>query len=61
MRSKVFRRWPDLDPGEVALAAETATRLTISHLVLPLHPADRVAEQIATVVSRICGSAARAR
>jgi AcrR family transcriptional regulator len=56
----LLRRWPELDPDDVALASETATRLTISHLALSLHPADRVAEQIATVVSRICGPAARA-
>ncbi|WP_211177568.1 TetR/AcrR family transcriptional regulator [Pseudonocardia acidicola] len=48
----LLRRWPDLDPDEVAVAAEVATRLTISHIVLPLHPAERVAEQIATVVER---------
>ncbi|HEV7470674.1 MAG TPA: TetR family transcriptional regulator [Pseudonocardia sp.] len=57
----LLRRWPELDPDDVALASETATRLTISHLALSLHPADRVAEQIATVVSRICGPTARAR
>lgn len=47
------RRWPALDPGAVALAAETAARLTVSHIVLPRHPADRVAAQVATVVTRI--------
>ncbi|TCK22495.1 TetR family transcriptional regulator [Pseudonocardia endophytica] len=47
------RHWPDLDPADVALAAETATRLTVSHVVLPRHPPDVVAEQVATVVVRI--------
>ncbi|WP_433502270.1 TetR family transcriptional regulator [Pseudonocardia halophobica] len=48
------RRWPELDPDAVGLAAETAARLTVSHIVLPLAPADVVAEQVATVVTRIC-------
>ncbi|WP_214367561.1 TetR/AcrR family transcriptional regulator [Pseudonocardia sp. H11422] len=48
----LLSRWPDLDGDEVAAAAEIATRLTISHIVLPLHPAEVVAEQIATVVER---------
>lgn len=54
-RSVVYlrRAFPGLDPAAVELAAETATRLTVSHLVLPRHPADRVAQQIATVVVRI--------
>ncbi len=51
--TNMARHWPDLDPGEVALAAETATRLTVSHLVLPRHPPDTVAHQVATVVTRI--------
>jgi AcrR family transcriptional regulator len=45
--------WPDLDPSDIALAAESATRLTVSHLVLPRHPPDTVARHIATVVTRI--------
>ncbi|NMH92709.1 helix-turn-helix transcriptional regulator [Pseudonocardia bannensis] len=48
----LLRRWSHFDPADVAVAAEVATRLTISHIVLPLHPADVVAEQIATVVER---------
>jgi AcrR family transcriptional regulator len=47
------RHWPDLDPADVGLAAETATRLTVSHLVLPRHPPDVVADRVATVVLRI--------
>jgi hypothetical protein len=48
------RQWPELDPAAVDLAAETAARLTASHIVLPLAPLDRIAEQIATVVVRVC-------
>lgn len=47
------RTFPALDPDAVVLAAETATRLTVSHIVLPRHPADRVAEQVATVAVAI--------
>ena len=47
---------PRTDPGEAAVAAETATRLAISHIVLPLHPAERATAQIATVVHRFLGS-----
>jgi AcrR family transcriptional regulator len=48
----LLRRWPDLDPDDATVAAEVATRLAISHIVLPLHPAERVAEQVASVVQR---------
>ncbi|WP_165438344.1 TetR/AcrR family transcriptional regulator [Pseudonocardia sediminis] len=47
------RAFPDLDPSAVDLAAETATRLTVSHIVLPRHPPEQVAEQVATVVVRV--------
>ena len=46
---------PGTDPGDAAVAAETATRLAISHIVLPLHPAERATEQIAGVVDRFLG------
>jgi hypothetical protein len=36
--------WPQLPPAEIALAAETIVRLTISYLVLPT---DRPAEVVA--------------
>ena len=48
---------PDLDPDTARHAAETATRLAISHIVLPLHPDDDVATLIATVVDRYLGPA----
>ena len=40
----LLRRWPELDPAGAAAAAEVATRLAISHIVVPLHPADHVAD-----------------
>jgi AcrR family transcriptional regulator len=48
-------RWPDLRPADVTEAAEVATRLAISHIVVPLHPAEFVASQVATVVVRYLG------
>ena len=48
----LLRRRPELDPATASSAAEIAARLTISHLVLPLHPPDDVADQIATAVVR---------
>lgn len=46
------RRRPDLDAATATAAAEIAARLTISHVVLPLHAPDVVADQIATAVVR---------
>jgi AcrR family transcriptional regulator len=51
------RRRPGLDPAVAASAAEVAARLTISHLVVPLHPPDVVADQVATTVVRFLGEA----
>lgn len=48
----LVRRRPDLDAGTAGAAAEIAARLTISHVVLPLHAPDVVADQIATTVVR---------
>ncbi|MDD7942587.1 TetR family transcriptional regulator [Actinomycetospora lutea] len=46
------RRRPELDAATASAAAEIAARLTISHVVLPLHAPDVVADQIATAVVR---------
>lgn len=46
------RTWPELE--NVDLAAETAARLTVSHIGLPLAPPEVIAEQVATVVVRVC-------
>lgn len=43
---------PDLDPADLDTVAETVTRLALSHMVLPLHPVDRVAEQVADLATR---------
>ena len=47
----VLARHPELDPTRVATAAEALTRLTLSHLVLPRHPADRVADDLADLAT----------
>jgi AcrR family transcriptional regulator len=46
---------PGAADGTVRLAAQTAARLTVSHLVLPPGPAERSADDIATVVVRLLG------
>ncbi|GAA1102663.1 MULTISPECIES: TetR/AcrR family transcriptional regulator [Pseudonocardia] len=47
---------PDVDPATARHAAETATRLAISHIVLPLHPNEEAAALIATIVDRYIGT-----
>jgi AcrR family transcriptional regulator len=44
--------WPELDPDDVADAAEVAVRLVLSHLVLPTDPAEVVARRLGRVLSR---------
>lgn len=43
---------PDVRIEDARDAAETATRLAISHVVLPLHPSTHVANHIATLITR---------
>jgi AcrR family transcriptional regulator len=45
--------WPDLAPGDVALAAEALTRLTVSYLVLPSDAPDASAEAIAARLAHL--------
>ncbi len=42
--------WPHLTTRDVALVAESVIRLTVSHLVLPLAPIERTADDLATLV-----------
>ncbi len=44
--------WPHLSTRDVTLVADSAIRLTVSHLVLPLAPIERTADDIATLVAR---------
>lgn len=52
LAQSVLDACPDLEPEIARDVAETATRLAISHIVMPLHPHERVADLIATMVSR---------
>jgi AcrR family transcriptional regulator len=45
--------WPEIAPDDVALAAETVARLTISYLVLPSDGPDGSAEAIAARMSHL--------
>lgn len=45
--------WPHLSTRDVALVADSTIRLTVSHLVLPLAPIDRTADDLATLVERL--------
>ena len=45
--------WPHLSTRDVRLVAESAIRLTVSHLVLPLAPIERTADDLATLVERL--------
>ncbi|MBA9005560.1 TetR family transcriptional regulator [Thermomonospora cellulosilytica] len=51
----VLRRWPHLDPDALTEVADAAIRLTMSHLLLPADPPDRVARRIARLVARHLG------
>lgn len=51
----VLEHWPDLDPADVDLVAESLVRLTVSHLVLPTAPVSTTARQLALLVSRALG------
>jgi AcrR family transcriptional regulator len=44
--------WPHLTTRDVALVADAVIRLTVSHLVLPLAPIERTADDLATLVAR---------
>ncbi|MFC7244617.1 TetR family transcriptional regulator [Catellatospora aurea] len=41
---------PDVEPEELAFAAETVIRLVVSHIVLPLRPAAHTADALAGLV-----------
>ena len=47
--------WPALEPAAVQLVADTVTRLTFSHLVLPGGRPDQVARDIALLVEALLG------
>jgi AcrR family transcriptional regulator len=50
--------WPDIPQERVELVADTVTRLTFSHLVLPGGRPEQVATDIALLVSSLLGESA---
>jgi AcrR family transcriptional regulator len=48
----VTAQWPHLDRQALAEVADAAIRLTMSHMLLPADPPERVAHQIARLVTR---------
>lgn len=50
--------WPDLPPDQRRLVADTVTRLTFSHLLLPGGHPEQVARDIARLVDAVLGGAA---
>ncbi len=48
--------WPDIPEDRVLLVADTVTRLTFSHLVLPGGHPEQVAHDIAVLVSSLLGA-----
>jgi AcrR family transcriptional regulator len=49
MSAALARRWPSLDPQRLRITVEATTRHVLSHIVLPLYPADRVADEAAAL------------
>jgi AcrR family transcriptional regulator len=52
-----MRQWPEMERAELARVADAAVRLTMSHIVLPSDPPERVARFIADMVTRYLGTA----
>jgi AcrR family transcriptional regulator len=53
LTSYLTGHWPHLSTRDVSLVADAVIRLTVSHLVLPLAPIDRTADDLATLVQRL--------
>ncbi|MFI0352153.1 TetR/AcrR family transcriptional regulator [Actinomadura sp. 9N407] len=51
-----LEQWPDMERGEMAEIADAAVRMTMSHIVLPSEPPQRVARFIARLVTRYLGT-----
>ncbi|HEY2225207.1 TetR/AcrR family transcriptional regulator [Actinomycetospora sp.] len=51
---------PDIDPRALTATSETVTRLTISHIVLPLHTPQKVAAHIADLAATVAPAPAAA-
>ena len=51
--AQLLAHWPHLPPGDVRIAADVVTRLTLSHLVLPGGRPEQVADDVARLVARL--------
>jgi AcrR family transcriptional regulator len=56
-----LQQWPEMRREELAEIADAAVRLTMSHLVLPSEPPERVAQFIARMVTRYLGTSTGTR
>ncbi|XVQ15239.1 TetR family transcriptional regulator [Spirillospora sp. CA-255316] len=56
-----LEQWPEMRREELAEIADAAVRLTMSHLVLPSEPPERVAQFIARMVTRYLGTSTGTR
>ena len=55
LEDHVRSHWPEIEPALLHLVADTVTRLTFSHLLLPGGRPEQVAEDIAVLVSALLG------
>jgi AcrR family transcriptional regulator len=51
--ARMHDEWPDLDPAEAEVAAETVVRLTVSYLVMPAEATELVAARVAHLVEKL--------
>ena len=51
--ARLTRRWPALDPADVALATEVTVRLTVSYLVSPSGTTAAMSDRVAAVAARL--------
>jgi AcrR family transcriptional regulator len=49
----VSEAWPEIDPLSRSLAIETVVRVTISHIVQPVAPAEETAGRVAEIAMRV--------
>jgi AcrR family transcriptional regulator len=50
LSSAWLRRWPELDPDRLRIVMTAATRLVLSHILLPIQPPEQVADDAAALL-----------
>ncbi|KWX05451.1 TetR family transcriptional regulator [Carbonactinospora thermoautotrophica] len=53
LTATVRDRWPSLETADVDLAIDSVVRLTVSHIMLPLEPAEETGWRLARLVLRV--------